>query len=473
MDYNYRCLVRYALPLSVARSNRRDLLDANRESRLKNWLTFFVMNCAPDGRLVDTGDGRAPELYRIAEESGSLLNHRVTKGVVQSLAQAHPVNPAFQKDWDLLPAELPSQLSAVYPYAGHLAMRDGWDANAMFLHTAIKRDSLYNIHSHWNIFEFTFASNGKRLIGNPTAATYTRPQGLTRGFYFSMDAHNTLIIDDDNLKDHRALVRSWGLQPPRIDRAHTALNLDGRFDYASFSHFGYDPLRHRRDILMVRGRYVLMTDVIDMDFKNVNSVFALEGDIRPHLYRQRVHFEKNVSARSGSLNGSVIAKDNDSAAGVYIVPEPFEALSTVVGDSEYMKALNDPEFSGYAMADIFQKTIKSYIFSTLYQPFINQPPKITVRSLTPKTTAFRDDRFHAIRIDHSSGYDIWFVQRDIDHCERRRIDAGDAILETDAAVLFISFINSRVENGFVIGGTVCEINGSAVDLPRYTARRHL
>ncbi|MFH1377144.1 MAG: heparinase II/III family protein [Planctomycetota bacterium] len=472
MDYNYRCLVRYALPLCIALNNHRDLLGPERESRLMNWLTFFVMNCAPDGRLVDTGDGCAPELYRIAEESGSLLNHCIIKGVVQALGQEHPVNPAFQKNWDILPAELPPQLSVVYPYSGHLAMRDGWDANSMFLHTAIKRDSLYNIHSHWNIFEFTLAANGKRLIGNPTAATYTRPQGLTRGFYFSMDAHNTLIIDDDNLKDHRALVRSWGLQPPRIDRAKTALNLNGQFDYASFSHFGYDPLRHRRDILMVRGRYVLMTDVIDMDFRNVNSVFALEGDIRPHLYRQRIHFEKNVSARLGSQDSSVIAKDRDSEAGIFIIPEPFEDLSTVVGDSEYMKALNDPEFSGYAMADIFRETIGACMFSTVYQPFVHEPPEISVRSLTPKTSAFRDDRFHAVRVDHPAGYDIWFIQRESEHYDRRRIDAGDAILETDAAVLFISVIDGRVDNGFVIGGTVCEFNGKPVNVPNHSMTNH-
>jgi hypothetical protein len=470
--YNYRCLIRYAMPASIARANGRSLLGKAREKRLQDWLEHTAFICAPDGRLVDTGDGEASALYRIAEESGAMFGNAVIKGVLKSLGGDGPVNPAFQARWDKVQPVLPNQPSRIYPFAGHLAMRDGWQRDSMFLHMAIKNQNLYNIHTHWNTYEFTLAARGKRLIGNPTARTYVLPKGLTRGFYFSMDAHNTLIIDDDNLKCHRALANAWGLQPPRIASAHTALN-GGKFDYATFTHHGYLPLIHRRDVLFVRGRYVIMTDGITMDFTGLNSVFASEGDIRPHTYRQRIHFEADVSAELGPLPHSVLARDTVSPAGVLIVPEPFEELRSVVGPSEYMQALDHPQFQGYRMADVFRGTIGACFFSTVYHPFTGQAPNVSVTALTPKATPYRNDLFHAIRVDNGQYTDFWFVQRDVTRPRRYRLEQGGTALDTDAACLFVSTQNGNVVDAFQCGGKRSSLNGQVLRTRPRRLTRHV
>lgn len=471
--YNYRCLVRYAMPLSVARANGRTLLGKQREKRLQDWLEYHAWICAPDGRLADTGDGEASNLYRIAEQSGALLGNRVVKGVLESLGQAGPVNPAFQASWGKVKPLVPKQVSRIYPYAGHLAMRDGWRRDSMFLHMAIKNQSLYDIHTHWNTFEFTLAAHGKRLIGNPATRTYGLPKGVTRGFYFSMDAHNTLIIDDDTLKSHRALASKWGLQPPRIQSACSCLNAAGRYDYASFTHHGYLPLIHRRDVLFVRGRYVIMTDGITMDFREVNAVFGSEGDIRPHTYRQRIHFETGVCARAGQQGGSVVAGDASSGAGVLIVPEPFENLRTVVGANEYMQELNHPDFAGYQMADIFRGTIGASFFSTVYYPFSGEVSVVTVTSLTPKTMPYRDDWCHAVRIEDGEFTDVWFVQRDRARPKRYQIDRDGISLTTDAVCLLVSMKDGQVVDSFQCGGRESVLNGEKVRVRPLNLVRHV
>jgi len=459
--YNYRCFIRHAMPTSIARANGRSLLGATRERQLRDWLEHTAYLCAPDGRLVDTGDGEASTLYRIAEQSGAMFGNGMVKGVLGSLGCEGPVNPAYQRRWERVHPVLPKATSRIYPFAGHLVMRDGWRPDSMFLHVAIKNRSLYNIHAHWNIYEFTLAAHGKRLIGNPNARTYGLPAGVTRGFYFSMDAHNTLIIDDDNLKCHRALANAWGLQPPRIASARAALNA-GRFDYATFTHRGYLPLVHRRDVLFVRGRYFIMTDGITMDFAGFNTTFAGEGDIRPHTYRQRVHFEKDVVAEPGPHANSVMARDTRSAAGVLIVPEPFEDLRCVVGANEYAQALDSPQFQGYQMADIFRGTIGACFFSTVYYPFAGEAPNVTVTPLTPKTTPYRNDRYHAIRVDDGRYTDIWFVQRRVDKPKRYRVEQDGTTVATDAACLFVSIRDGEVVDTFQCGGRPTALDGRAL-----------
>ncbi|MBN1808773.1 MAG: heparinase II/III family protein, partial [Planctomycetes bacterium] len=459
--YNYRCLVRYALPTSVARANGRTLLGPDRERRLKDWLEFTAFITAPDGRLVDTGDGAASSLALIAHETGAMFGNAVVKGVLGSLGKFEPVNPEFRSEWRKLKPLVPKDGSRIYPWAGHVVMRDGWKPGSMFLHSSIKSRSLYNVHAHWNVYAFTFAANGKRLIGNPAARTYGLPTGATRGFYFSMDAHNTLIIDDDNLKSHRALAGQWGLQPTRIHSAHTCLNA-GSCDYASFTHRGYLPLVHRRDILFIRGRYVIMTDGITMDFADFNAVFDSEGDIRPHLYRQRIHFEQGVRAKR--VGGGVAAHDRKTGAGVLMCPEPFENLRVNVAPNEYMAALDSPDFRGYEMADVFRETIGPCFFSTVYYPYAGDvPPPVAVTPLTPRTTPYRDDRHHAIRVTDGADIDYWFVQREMEKPRMCTVEAADVSLATDAACLFVSTRRGRVRDVFMCGGRRAELNGKRLE----------
>jgi hypothetical protein len=484
--YQYRCFIRYAQPDSMARINGRTLLGKVRERKLLDWLEFTGFLAAPDGRLPDTGDGAAPTLHSICEESGAFYRSSVLKGISRALGQEAPVNPAFQAGWDRTPARLPRERSRLYPSVGHLVLRDGWRPDANWLWLGVKNEALYNIHQHWNTFDFALSAQGRRVIGDPISRTYGMPMGVARGYYFSMDAHNTLVIDHDNLKSHEALADAWGLQPSRVTRAATCLEARGGFDFATFRHDGYRPLLHRRDVLFVRGRYFIMTDAITMDFTGFNTVFATEGDIRPHHYRQRLHFEAGVTARPLEGRVGLDARVADGP-GVLIIPEPFENLAVVEVPNGYLDALNAEGFRGYRMADITRATMGACMFSTVYYPHDGRTvPEVRVTSLTLRTTPYRDDRHHAILIEDGEFQDVWLVQRDVMRprpvvvelekapmgAENGSQTAGfDARrweglkLETDAAVLFLSCRGGRVVKSFRLGGRWVRLNGKKVNVP--------
>lgn len=460
--YQYRCFIRYAFPDSMARLNGRTLLGKAREKKLLNWLEFQGYMTAPDGRLPETGDGEAPTLVSICRESGAFYRSPTLKGIATALGLDVPVNPAFAAGWDRTPARIPRTFAKIYPHGGHLVLRDSWRPDAHWLWLGIKNDALYNIHQHWNTFDFALSAFGRRIIGDPSSRTYTLPKGTARGHFFSMDAHNTLVIDHDNLKSHEALAVAWGLQPPRITRGATCLGSRGGFDYGTFRHDDYRPLLHRRDVFFVRGRYFIMTDVITMDFAGFNTVFADEGDIRPHHYRQRLHFETGVRAQPLAGQEGLDARLTDGP-GVLIVPEPFEEMAITEGPNAYLDGLNVERFRGYRMADITRQTIGACMFSTVYYPHDGRRvPDVRVTSLTPRATPFRDDRHHAVLIEADGRRDIWFVQRAIDRPGRITVSTDELELETDAAVLFLSLKGNRLVQSCRIGGRNVRLNGKSL-----------
>lgn len=295
LSYQYRCFIRFALSDSVARLNNRDLLGPERRLKMQRFLLFQGMACAPDGKQPDVGDGEGTPISEVMAQSGAMYGSPEVKAIDQAIGTGkHPVNRAYVTGLRNVKPRLPKAMAAVYPIGGHLFLRDSWKQDANFIWMGLKNGSLYNIHTHWDTLSFAIAAHGRTLIGDPVGRTFGRMAGLARGYYFSMDAHNGLIVDDDILTSHKALAKWWGGQPPRIDSAYTMFDPKRGFDYASFTHPGYRPLMLRRDTLFVHGRYFLMTDGVTMDFRGFNSVFGAEGDIRPHEYIQPLQFEERV-----------------------------------------------------------------------------------------------------------------------------------------------------------------------------------
>jgi hypothetical protein len=460
--YQYRCFIRYAFSDSMGRINGRTVLGRARAKRLRDWLEFQGYLTAPDGRLPDSGDGAAPTLQAVCEESGAFYRSSMLKSILRALGREAPVNSAFQAGWDRTPVRLPRVLSHLYPSVGHLVLRDNWRPDANWFWMGVKNEALYNIHQHWNTFDFALCAFGRRIIGDPISRTYGLPRGLARGYYFSMDAHNTLVIDRDNLKSHEALADAWGLQPPRIASAATCLNARGGFDFATFRHDGYRPLLHRRDVLFVRGRYFIITDTITMDFSGFNTVFATEGDIRPHHYRQRLHLEAGVTAKPLAGRPGLNACVADGP-GLLVVPEPFEDLTVTEGPNGYLDALNDNRFRGFRQAELTRRTIGACMFSTVYMPHDGRHvPEVRVTSLTPRTAPFRDDHHHAILVEDGTHRDLWLVQRDLVRPRRIEVDVPGFAAATDAAALFLSLRGDQVVQAFRLGGRGAQLNGRSL-----------
>lgn len=205
-----------------------------------------------------------------------------------------------------------------------------------------------------------------------------------------------------------------------------------------------------------------MTDVITIDFTGFNTVFASEGDIRPHHYRQRVHFEKGVTANKLKGKEALDAR-LPKGPGLLILPEPFENLKVKEAPNNFLDNLNIQKLKGYRMADITRETIGPCIFSTVYYPHNGKNiPDVRVKTLTPKTTLYRDDRYHAILIEDGKFHDIWFVQKSPTDTKRVTVENFGVKLETDAPVVFLSLRGNKVVSSFRTGGSFVRLNGKKV-----------
>lgn len=467
LSYQYRCFIRFALADSVARLNGRDLLGPVRRRRMQRFLLFQGLACAPDGRQPDVGDGEGTSIDEVVAESGAMYGSPELKAIDQAIGTGkHPVNLAYVTGLQKVKPRLPKELAAVYPIGGHMMLRDGWRRDANFLWMGIKNGSLYNIHTHWDTLSFAISSYGRTLIGDPVGRTFGRMEGLARGYYFSMDAHNGLIVDDDILTSHRALAKWWGGQPPRIDSAFTMFDPRNGIDYASFSHPGYRPLMLRRDVLFVHGRYFLITDGVTMDFHGFNTVFGTLGDIRPHEYIQPLQFEEEVPVSVREKDSALIT-GLPNGPNLLVVPEPFENLQVTIRRNEYIAALNPPP--GECLVGEFRrKTIGKCFFSTVYRPFrggSSAAPELSVRSLTPRAGPYRQDDFHGVEIRDKARTDYWVVQRNRLKPQYVEVAQAGVTIRTDAAVAFVS-IHGRTVSGFQCGGRFVELNGKRMPVTR-------
>lgn len=447
MSYQYRCFIRYALPDSVGRLNGRDLLGPARAKKMKEFLLFQGLACQPNGQLPTVGDGDGAPISEIVSQSGAMYLSPELKAIDQAIGtQCQAVNSAFRKAFAKVKPRLPDQLAAIYPIGGHLMLRDGWKKDSNFMWLSLKNGSLYNVHTHWDTLSFHLSAYGVPIIGDPVGSTYGRMQDDARGYYFSMDAHNGLIVDDDILTSYKALAKWWGGQPSRIDSAFSAFQPQAGVDYVSFSHPGYRPLMVRRDVLFVHDKYWIVTDAIDMNFKGFNSVFGSEGDIRPHEYTQPLHFEAGVPVQWEATKHQ-FRTTLPNSANLLIVPEPFEDMHSGLKIDRHVAAL-DPAPAPCMVGEIRRETIGKCFFSTLYVPFrsgrntasghnTETAPEIVIRPLTPRQGPYRHDEFHAIEIQVGAERAYWVTQRNRANPKRIVIEHENIRIETDAAAAYL------------------------------------
>src|SRR6185369_7628110 len=116
--------------------------------------------------------------------------------------------------------------------------------------------SLPHSHTHWDMMSFVLHTQGRTLIGDPATWLYTDPRIFTpphgqelRGYTYSVDAHNCLVMNDDTLKTIKALGHgcSWGGYPPKHGLG--IFEVGGPIEVAEIWHDAYAPTRHRRFVV--------------------------------------------------------------------------------------------------------------------------------------------------------------------------------------------------------------------------------
>ncbi|MEA2735957.1 MAG: hypothetical protein QOE14_2408, partial [Humisphaera sp.] len=196
------------------------------------------------------------------------------------------------------PKKLPTPATIQYPHGGYTFFRNAWSPAADYL--AVSHFSGdYGAHAHWDMMGFTLHTQGKTLIGDPAAWLYVdrrfyghggdhrrdRPQleRAYRGYSYSVDAHNCLVVNDDTLKPLGAMNHGtfWGGWPPK--HGVGVFQAGGPIEVAEVWNDANFPTRHRRFFVQVLGVGFILVDLL-----------SKRPNLAPHQYSQYFHFEGDV-----------------------------------------------------------------------------------------------------------------------------------------------------------------------------------
>jgi hypothetical protein len=137
--------------------------------------------------------------------------------------------------------QLPKPATCQYPRGGYTFFRSEWSPQADYLAVSHFCGD-YGGHAHWDMMSFILHTQGKTLIGDPASWLYVsnrfhghggddrKPvaqQPLPyRGYSYSVNAHNCLVINDDKLKPLEGLAaqaRAGRVRGGRADRSSGGL----------------------------------------------------------------------------------------------------------------------------------------------------------------------------------------------------------------------------------------------------------
>jgi hypothetical protein len=317
---------------------------------MRKWVEFSARCGKPDGMLPGIGDEPGRPLHHLF---GSLATPVMDKNLAamargigcvpgtQKTASASDVSRAM-KNWkpgarltfglseyytqpprDPDPRQLPKPATCQYPLGGYTFFRSAWHPDADYL--AVSHFSGdYGGHCHWDPMGFTLHTQGKTLIGEPAAWLYVDRRfyghggdhrksraeaSLHRGYSYSMNAHNCLVMNDDTLKPLEAMNHGtfWGGWPHQHGLG--ILEAGGPIEVAEIWNDANAPTRHRRFVVHVVGIGFAMVDLL-----------SKRPNLAPHQYTQSFHFEGDVELSSETPGeGHAFRAHLDEAACV-IVP---------------------------------------------------------------------------------------------------------------------------------------------------------
>ena len=345
-NYQYHVLFHFAHPHGVAKANGYRLFSQAQRRSLRRWVEFSARCGKPDGRLPGIGDEPGRPLHHLfgtlatplMDETLAAMARGIgcVPGSHQFVSAADAANrmkrwkPGTRLRWGLSayytspqrrpdPRKLPAPATCQYPDGGYTFFRGGWSPDADYLAVSHFTGD-YGTHAHWDPMGFTLHTRGKTLIGDPAAWLYVSPrfhghggdhrkevrqQPLPyRGYSYSVNAHNCLVMNDDTLKPLEAMNHGtfWGGWPPKHGLGF--FQAGGPIEVAEVWSDANHPTRHRRFFVRVSGIGFVLVDLV-----------SERPNLAPHQYSQYFHFEGDVEIAPQA-------------------PRPGEALRAFDGDAE-------------------------------------------------------------------------------------------------------------------------------------------
>ncbi len=249
--------------------------------RLEQAIEFPMHLTRPDGRLPMLGDidsARSVYFYlpepqwdlRCFQALGAVLFGRgdmkcVSQGPAEELLWL--LGPAGVEQYRQLAVAPPEAASIKFEASGYAIIRDGWDEQANYLlfdfgeiaHGVHKDATPSAAHGHADILSFELCLRGRPLVIDPGFHTYFGSLEWHR-YFRATRGHNVVEVNGCGQAVHEGRI-SWSqVSSPteRIWLESELLHVAG----AAIDRFAGLPekVRHRREILFRKGKYVLVLD---------------------------------------------------------------------------------------------------------------------------------------------------------------------------------------------------------------------
>ena len=251
LGYNLWVLSNYAAVLELAALNgRRAEIPADYQSRLERMYNYVLYAMAPNGQVHGLNDSWSSDPRAILKQGFAYFPQRqdFLWGATQG-AQGR----------------MPEQVSYAFPYAGHYALRSGWDRDARLLF--LDAGPFGAGHQHEDKLTFFMDAHGREWITE--GGVYMYDASRWRRYVLSTRAHNTVRVDGQD-QNRRIVPDSYVLPYPFQPLANPWISRPD-FDYvAGVYDDGYGPkgairARHRREIIFVKPDYWIIVDTLDPD----------------------------------------------------------------------------------------------------------------------------------------------------------------------------------------------------------------
>lgn len=260
--------------------------------------------------------------------------------------------------------------SVVFPWAGQLIMRSGWDADA---HWAFFDVGPLGIgHQHYDKLHLSVAAYGRDLLVDGGRFTYKG--GSFRNHFVGSASHNVILIDG---KGHHGKNKAVS-RPMEGNCA-----IEDRYDYArgTFDEsFGAlkGKAAHTRAVVYLRGRYWIVVDRITTD--------------RPRTIQPLWHFHPDCTV---AVDGTSVASTDPAKGNLRIVP-----VADFPWNVRIIKGQTEPTIQGWwsrrynhkqpAPTAVYSANIdKSATFAWVLVPARGTVPRVAAKTLSATQDAMQ------------------------------------------------------------------------------------
>jgi hypothetical protein len=354
-EYQYHILYHFCHPLGVAQAAGIRLFSETQVGLLRKWVQFSLRAAKPNGYLPAIGDANGrPIVYLMGSLAGPVMTAELAsaaramgippgKNVMNSMGevgrQVARVEPgqgakvglsAYFLDKDKkTTGTCREPTTCQYPYGGYTFFRSDWTPGADYLAVSHYPPGILGGHAHWDPMSFILHTKGRTLIGDPASNLYedrrfhghggenpNPPPGgrakptLHRGYSYSVNAHNCLVMNDDFLKNLEAMNHGtfWGGYPP-VHRTGI-FQAGGAIEVAEIWNDANAPTRHRRFVIHLRG----------IGFAFVDILKSSKPRMIPSQYSQYFHLEGDVEITPESPGAGAAMKVFQDEAACLLVP---------------------------------------------------------------------------------------------------------------------------------------------------------